>query len=71
MLPAELPNELENVAIDVNLERGRYRILFKTTPPDDVVQPFTHYNTVATLTAMPESEAEPERYFQATSTESV
>lgn len=70
-LPAELPNELGNVAIDENYEGDRYGVLFKDTPPEDLVEPFVRYNTVATLVAVPESEYEPSDLFEATSTESV
>ncbi len=71
MLPAELPDELKNVAIDEDLEGDSYGILFKSTPPEDLVEPFVRYNTVATLTTVPESESEPNRLFEPTSTESV
>lgn len=71
MLPAELPNELENVALDESYEGDRYGILFKDTPPEDLVEPFVRYNTVATLVAVPESGYEPSDFFEATSTESV
>ncbi len=71
MLPADLPNELENVAIDADLEGDRYGILFKTTPPDELVEPFVRYNTVATLTGVPQSEHEPSDLFEATSTQDV
>ena len=65
MLPAELPTELENIAIDEHLDGDQYGILFKDTPPDNLVQSFAHYNTIATLMAVPESESEPEQYFEA------
>ena len=66
-----LPAELKNVAIDEDLEGDRYGILFKDTPPDELVEPFVRYNTVAILIAVPESETEPNELFQATYTEIV
>ena len=71
MLPAELPDELKNVAVDEDLEGDRYGILFKDTPPDELVEPFVRATTVATLTAVPQSESEPNDLFKVTSTESV
>ncbi len=71
MLPAEVPNEFENVAVDADASGNRYGVLFLNTPPDEIVQSFVRAGTVATLTATPESEVVPNEYFEATSIESV
>lgn len=71
MLPAELPNELENVGINENLEGDRYGLTFLTTPPEELVGGWGRYETIGSLQAVPTSEVEPDQRFEATSTEYV
>ncbi len=71
MLPAELPDELKNVAVDADLEGDSYGLLFETTPPDELIESFVHYRTVGTFTAVPESETGTAKYFRASSLENV
>ena len=59
MLPAELPPQLKNVAIaeDPNgtarytTSGDTYTILFRSQPPEDIVQPYVHALSRGTLTA--------------------
>ena len=70
LLPAKLPNELQNVSVDAGLDGDEYGILFTIVSPDNVLQSFSSVDTIAVLRAMPTSEVEPNRYFESTSTES-
>ena len=40
MLPAELPKELQNVAIDQDVQGDKYTIRFLSGPPDDITEPY-------------------------------
>ncbi len=71
MLPAKLPDELKNVAVDADLEGDSYGILFLAAPPDNLEESFANYKTVAMLRAVPESESQPDQGYSTTSTESV
>ncbi len=71
MLPAELPNEFENVGVNEDMEGDRYGLTFLTAPPDDLTGTWANYETVGRLQAVPTSEYEPVQGFEATSTEDV
>jgi hypothetical protein len=71
MLPAELPKELKNVAIDQDVEGDRYQILFLTGPPDSVTAPYIRVSTHATLSAEPEYDPERNSQFQVKTSEDV
>lgn len=71
MLPVELPNGMENVAIDADLDGDSYGILFEDTPPDEMVDTFVRYRTVATLRVIPEAALEPNEQFKTVSTEAI
>lgn len=71
MLPAELPKELKNVAIDQDVKGDGYRILFLTGPPDGATAPYVRVYTNATLTVISEYQTEPNKLFQAASAEDV
>ncbi len=76
-LPARLPSVLENVAVDgyatgdgASAGDG-WGVVFLLTPPDEVVGEWSRAETVGTLAATPEDEAQENEYFEATSTETV
>lgn len=71
MLPAELPEALENIGVNENVEGDSYAVTFLSTPPDELVGGWAMFETVGTLQAVPESEHEPDPRFKATSTEEV
>ena len=71
MLPAELPNEFENAGVDEGVEGDSYAIAFLATPPDRLLGSWARAETVADLRAVPESEYEPSRFVEATSTQSI
>ena len=71
MLPAELPEALENIGVNENVEGNGYAITFLSTPPDELVGGWGMFETVGTLQAVPESEHEPTPGFRTTSTEYV
>lgn len=70
MLPAELPEELKNVAVDADLSGDRYGILFLQRPTGNTVERYVHTNDAGTLTASPES-GDTSEYFEATREETV
>lgn len=70
MLPAELPQELQNVAIDVNSSGEEYGILFLGEPTGNVVETFLGANNIGTLMVSTEPTDRTE-FFEATSTEAV
>jgi hypothetical protein len=66
ILPAELPDQLKNVAIGVGVGRSpygtsgnRYTILFLTQPPREIVQPYVHATTAGTFVASPQPRSIP------------
>lgn len=71
MLPAELPGELENVAVDADRGGGEYGILFLSRPTDNVLESYVRANVVGTLTASPEPRDTAKEYVGVTSTETV
>ncbi len=71
VLPAELPEELRNVAVDVDRGGDEYGILFLYRPTGNVTESYVHANDVGTLTAAPGPGAADSQYFDATSTETV
>jgi hypothetical protein len=70
MLPAELPEELKNVALDADLSGDSYGILFLHRPTGNKVESYVHANDAGTLTASPEPQ-ETSEYFEATREETV
>jgi hypothetical protein len=70
MLPAELPKELKNVALDADLSGDRYGILFLNRPTGNTVESYVHASDAGTLTASPEPQ-ETSEYFEATREEAV
>ena len=71
MLPADLPEELKNVAIDADQDGDRYGILSLYEPTGNIVESYVHANDVGTLTAAPEPPDTASEYFEATSEETV
>jgi hypothetical protein len=70
MLPAELPEELRNVAVDTDLSGDHYGILFLNRATGNKVERHVHANDAGTLTASSES-GETLEYFEATRKETV
>ena len=71
MLPAELPEELQNVAVDADLSGEEYDILFLGEPTGEVVETFVHADSVGTFTASPEPNNANSEFFEATNTRAV
>jgi hypothetical protein len=71
MLPADLPKELQNVAVDADQGGERYGILSLYEPSGLVVESYVHANDAGTLTAAPEPQDTASEYFEATSEETV
>ena len=71
MLPAELPNEFENVGVNDGREGDRYGLTFLDTPPEERVGNWPRFKTIGSLEAIPASEFEPSQHLKATSTEDV
>lgn len=71
MLPADLPEELQNVAVDADQGGERYGILSLYTPSGNIVESYVHANDAGTLTAAPEPPDTASEYFEATSAETL
>ncbi|MDP9474503.1 MAG: hypothetical protein M3R38_02185 [Actinomycetota bacterium] len=71
MLPAELPDELGNVAVDADRGGDEYGVLFLYQPTGNVLESQVRANTVGTLTASPEPRDPAFGYVGVTSTETV
>jgi len=72
MLPARLPNEFENVAVDEALNDKSYGIVFLYTSPERILQRWARADAVGTLVVTPtSSEQADDEFFEATSTEAV
>lgn len=71
MLPAELPEALENIGVNESVEGDSYVMSFLSTPPDELVGGWGMFETVGTFQAVPESEHQPIQGFRAMSTEYV
>jgi|SRR5215208_118241 hypothetical protein len=71
MLPAKLPNEFKNVAVDESRSGDRYGIVFLYTSPERILQQWARADAVGTLMATPTSEQAENEYFKATSIETV
>mgnify|MGYP002336018384 CR=1 FL=1 len=71
MLPAELPQALNNIGINENVEGDSYSITFLSTPPDDLVGGWGRFETVGSLEVVPESEYQSNQQFDVVSTEDV
>ena len=71
MLPAELPDELRNVAVDADASGDGYGVLFLAEPTGNVLEHYVRANDAGTLTASPEQEEKASEYFEATGVETV
>ena len=71
MLPAELPEELQNVAVDADQGGDRYGILSLYRPSGNAVESYVHANNAGTLTVATEPPDTVSEYFEATSEETV
>lgn len=71
MLPADLPEELQNVAVDADRGGDGYGVLSLYRPSGNVVESYVHANDVGTLVAAPEPPYEASEFFEATSEEAV
>lgn len=71
MLPADLPAELQNVAIDASMSGGEYGILFLGEPTGNVVEDYVHANDAGTLKVAAESDDVSSEYFEATSVDNL
>lgn len=71
VLPAKLPNEFKNVAVDEALSGDRYEIVFLYTSPERILQQWARADAVGTLMVTPASEQTEDENFKATSTETV
>ena len=71
MLPAELPNEFENMGVNEDMEGDEYELNFLTTPPDSLTGSWANYEIIGRLRAVPTSEYEPNQGFEAASTEDI
>jgi hypothetical protein len=71
MLPADLPEELGNVAVDADRSGERYGILSLYRPKGNVVEGYVHANDVGTLVAAPNPPYESSELFEITKEEAV
>ncbi len=71
MLPADLPEELGNVAVDADRSGERYGILSLYRPKGNVVEGYVHANDVGTLVAAPDPPYESSELFEITKEEAV
>lgn len=71
MLPAELPDELENATVDADRGGEEYGILFLFEPSGNVEQSYVHANDAGTIVAAPEPPYESSGVFEATKEEQV
>ncbi|MDP9479664.1 MAG: hypothetical protein M3R38_29040, partial [Actinomycetota bacterium] len=71
VLPADLPDELGNVAVDADAGDDEYGVLFLYRPTGNILESYVRVNTVGTLTASPEPRDPAFGYVGVTSTETV
>lgn len=71
MLPAELPGELEDVAVDSVTGGEEYGILFLAEPPNSTVEDFVRASTLGTLSSGPDLPDVEEQYFTSSNEETV
>jgi hypothetical protein len=71
MLPADLPEELGNVAVDADRGGDGYGVLSLYRPTGNVVENYVHANDVGTLVAAPDPPYEASELFGATEEEAV
>jgi hypothetical protein len=71
MLPADLPEELGNVAVDADRGGDGYGVLSLYRPTGNVVEGYVHANDVGTLVAAPDPPYEASELFEATKEEAV
>jgi hypothetical protein len=60
MLPADLPEELQNVAVDADRGGDGYGVLSLYRPTGNVVEGYVHANDVGTLVAAPDPPTRPQ-----------
>ena len=71
MLPAGLPEELSNVAVDSDSGGDEYGILFLTEPTGNVVEDYVHAYDVGTIRSTPDPQEVSEEFFDASREETV
>lgn len=71
MLPAELPEELKNVAIDSSYGGDEYGILFLAQPTGNVVEDYVHAYDAGTIRSTPDPEEVSPEFFDASREETV
>ena len=72
MLPADLPDGLNNVAVDADASGDSYGILFLAEPTGNILEQYVHASDAGTFRVSPESEARGSgEGFEATSVEEV
>ncbi|MBA3425232.1 MAG: hypothetical protein H0U04_12005, partial [Rubrobacter sp.] len=71
MLPADLPEEPGNVAVDADRGGDGYGVLSLYRPTGNVVENYVHANDVGTLVAAPDPPYETSDVFEATKEEAV
>jgi hypothetical protein len=71
MLPSELPEELQNVAVDADRSGEEYGILFLGEPSGNIEQSYVHAYDIGTLIAAPEPQYGTSDIFVVTSEETV
>ena len=71
MLPADLPEELGNVAVDADRDGDGYGVLSLYRPTGNMVEGYVHANDAGTLVADPGPPYEASDLFEATKEESV
>lgn len=71
MLPAELPEKLQNVAVDESTSGDRYGVGFFVEPQDSVVEYWSKASSYGILQTTPVDEAASNEYFEAESVEEV
>lgn len=71
MLPSNLPEELENVAVDADRSGSEYGVLFLGRPSESIEQSYVHANDVGTIVAASEPQYGASDVFEATKEEQV
>lgn len=71
MLPADLPYELQNVAVDADMSGEEYGILFLGRPTGNVVESYIHANDAGTIRVPPDTNDLASEFFEATSVEDM
>jgi hypothetical protein len=71
VLPSELPDVPENLAVDADLGGNEYGILFLRDSPDDVAARYVHATAFGMLKASPKSEEKASENVEASTVEAV